>query len=224
VFVDPSLDPDFVDECARLRADTPMACVVLYTTLEPRSIKRCMTLAAAGVEEIVFAGFDDARERLLRLIEDIETRAPVSQVGSMLDALFDGVPGQLRAAIDTLFRDPGRFHCMEDVARESGISTRSVFRWLKRRGIRSGRRLVAAAKLVAAYRLLARDGRSARDVARRLGYPSVDQLSLHLNELTMWTWREVKLGVTMESFCDAIRVGVTSSRARPKRRLSKVHR
>jgi len=97
------------------------------------------------------------------------------------------------------------------LAEAAGVSLRATFRYVKAAGFRSARRLVATARALHAYRLLMDHGRSGSEVAKRLGYRGVDQLSEQLTELANCTVSDIRRGASPPDFERVLLCGLVSS-------------
>jgi AraC-like DNA-binding protein len=191
----------------------PGVSVLLYLRLEPGSVRGCLDAIHAGATDLIFAGFDDSPERLGQIIDTALARGRRTQNARPFLKVLAQLPPSLRAAAESMFRSPERFHTTSDLARAAGMSNRTVFRCLKRCRVRSGRRLIAAARALAAYDLLRLPRRTVHEVARQLGYASAHQLSAHLAELANCTCRDIRRGHPEESFFDAVAASIFSSPA-----------
>jgi len=67
-----TIDPDSLEQ---LRRDYPSLPVVLYTRLNPSSMKAVVRLAKAGIEHVVIAHFDDEPGQFRELLEGIPAHA-----------------------------------------------------------------------------------------------------------------------------------------------------
>lgn len=202
LFVDPLADAVSVPEILSLRERYPKVGIVLYTTLDAVAMRAVVQLAGHGITDLVLFGFDDKPERIRKLIDEAHdaTVVPLTPIENNLAQL----PPQLRRAIEDMFAKPRCFRSTLDLAAAAGMSRRATFRHLKSVGFRSPRRLVASARTIRAYHLMRDGGRSATDVAKRLGYASVDQLSRHFTELAECTASDVRKGKVPTDF--AVRV------------------
>jgi AraC-like DNA-binding protein len=183
VFVDPALDECVPDVIVQLRTAFPNAPVVLYTSFEARRFDRLITLIQDGFADIVFSGFDDSPERLHRLLADLSCRGPLDEFARAIAPMVRLLPRRLVSAVDAMFADPRPFRCTLDLASAAGLNKRVVFRHLAAAGFESPRRLVASVRVLRACQLMRDESRSIREIARRLGYRSADQLAEHFAQL-----------------------------------------
>lgn len=210
VLIDGCAAAQSATELRKLQDDHAGVGMVLYTPLEPQALRESLGAMRAGVNEIAFAGYDDSRDRLTQIIESAIAKARALQLADALSSLFDRLPPGLRSAAEAMFRSPTQFQTVTDLACAARMSNRNLFRSLKRCGIRSGRRLIAAARIAAAYHMLTSTRRSAQEVAAQLGYASVEQLSAHFAELANCTCRDVQRGIPLGVFCGAVLTSLTT--------------
>ena len=215
------LDPLTVDHAAeraiRLRERYPRVTVVIYTSLEPTHLHGVVALAREGFTERVIRGFDDTPERLKRLVDDCVSFSSGREL-AMLEPIVSRLPAPLARAVQDMFRRPRCFRSTLDLAAAAGVSSRAVFRQLKAAGFHSPRRLIASARVIRAFHLLSGGGRSGQEVASRLGYRSVDQLSQHFTELAGCTASDVRRGNIAPDLPGRVLRSLT---ARPQMRPSK---
>jgi AraC-like DNA-binding protein len=211
LFIDPPSLNASVTEVLRLRDRYPEVAIIVYTVLSPTSMRAAVQLAHRGIAELVLFGFDDKQERIRRLIDEAEDAGAVSL--EPLKQHLAMLPEKLRRAVEEMFQRPTRFRSTLDLAAAAGMNPRAAFRHLNAAGFVSPRRLVASARVVRAYQLLRRGGRSAGEVAKRLGYRSVDQLSLHLTQLAGCTANDVKKGSAPAEFMTVVLGSLASFKA-----------
>jgi AraC-like DNA-binding protein len=222
VFVDPLVEDNAADEVRRLRERFAGMSVVVCATLEPNAMRGAARLGAAGATEIVVSGFDDTPERLKRLVEDLA--GAVESRLAPIEANVQRLPDALENAVREMFRRPASFRSTLDLAAAADMSARATFRHLKKAGFRSPRRLVASARVIRATLLLRDRSRTASDIAMRLGYRCVDQLSLHLGELTGFTANDIKKARAPANLDALVLRGLVEplTLAAPKQALSQV--
>jgi AraC-like DNA-binding protein len=213
VVIDPLLCSDGAANAKRLKQRYASTSFIVYTELDPTPFRLVVDLIRMGFTDVVLFGYDDDRQRLERLVQHIADRVSLPAFTEALQPLLERLTSGLRCAIEDMIREPRRFRATPDLAAAAQMSTRAVFRHLKLAGFASPRRLVASARVVRAYQLLSETGRSVQEVADRLRYASADQLSQHFSELAGCTANDVKKGMPMEQFTDAILDAVIGSPA-----------
>lgn len=207
-FVDPATDERFAERIVQMRTECPTSTFVVYTVLEPPYFQDIVRLVEAGVHDVMLFGFDDHHRRLQTLLVDIAARQQFPAFMAAIEPHLMRLPPPLRTATEELLTHPARFRSSHDLARSAGMSTRAVFRHLNSAGFLSLRRLVMAAKVMLAYRLLKGQTRSVYDVADRLGYASSDQLSKHVAELVGCSASHLRWDLPPHNFFGAISRGL----------------
>jgi len=190
-----TIDPDSLEQ---LRRDYPSLPVVLYTRLNPSSMKAVVRLAKAGIEHVVIAHFDDEPGQFRELLEGIPAHALGERMLRELAGPLSALPVVVVRGIDQLFRTPARFGGAQDLASAAGMNLRTLYRNLEPAGIHSARTLVVAARLLRAYSYLQDPGRSIKEVAAKTGYHSPWQLSQHMRDMTGHTTEHVRHAITGE--------------------------
>ena len=183
------VEPDALES---LRRDYPSLPVVLFTRLNPSSMKAVVRLAKSGIEHVVIAHFDDEPTQFRELLESIPAHALGERMLRELAGPLSALPVVVVRGIDQLFRSPGRFAGAQDLASAAGMNLRTLYRNLEPAGIHSARSLVVAARLLRAYSYLQDPGRSIKEVAAKTGYHSPWQLSQHMRDMTGYTTEHVR--------------------------------
>jgi AraC-like DNA-binding protein len=204
LILDPCVPGVTAEWAQGLRSEFPLIAFVLYAELDPLAFARMAELMRNGFADVVLRGYDDTPSRITQLLEDAIARSRDQRTVERVIEQFGGAPAALRSAIVQMFSHPNRFHNVHDLARIALMSIRAVFRHLDAAGVSSGRRLVAAARVLRAYQLLRQHSPTSREVARRLGYASADQMCVHFTELTGYTPAQVKKGVEETDFVDRV--------------------
>ena len=184
LFLDPFAAEGLHERVAQFTGATPAAVVVLYTRSDPGSFQASLPFVRAGITDVVLAGVNDSPMRLARLLQELETRQPMSPLFTALRPQLERLPCAVADAVALLFRQPARLRSVDDLAHHSGVSRRTLFRSLKGAGITSARLLVAASRVSAAHQLLRDPKRTVAETASLLGYSSPDQLREHFVALT----------------------------------------
>ena len=191
-----AVEPDALE---RLRRDYPSLPVVIYTRLNPSSMKAIVRLAKSGIEHVVIAHFDDEPRQFRELLESIPAHSLGERMLRELAGPLSALPVVVVRGIDQLFRSPARFSGAQDLASAAGMNLRTLYRNLEPAGIHSARTLVVAARLLRAYAYLQDPGRSIKDVAAKTGYHSPWQLSQHMRDMTGFTTEHVRHALTGEA-------------------------
>jgi AraC-like DNA-binding protein len=156
-----------------LVARHPATPVVVYTFVTPLAMRATVELARVGARQVVFKGFDDSPRRFRALLEELGDAAWSSALWSWVAARLAHTPARVERAVERLFRYPHRYVDVADLVRASGLTRRTLERWLARAGIGSAKMLVLSARVERAHYLLRHSAAPIGDVAARLGFPSV---------------------------------------------------
>ena len=119
-------------QARELLARHPTLPVVVYTTLAPDSMQATVMLAKLGVQHVVLRGFDDEPRRFRQMLEPA-ARGSAQQLGARARAAASAdAPVLFVRAITRLFEAPQEFVDVDELARMSGMTRRSLDRWFDR--------------------------------------------------------------------------------------------
>lgn len=198
--VDPGADGLVrVTEIRSLLEHYPTLPIVLYTVLSPLALKALVELARYGAQQVVLHRFDDSPAKFLSVLE----RQPGSTLsGLLLEELSEPLavlPKTLARAVERMFKRPGQFFGVPDLASAAQMPRRTVYRCFEAAGLASPRIVVTGARLLRAYSYMREPGHSLLDVATKLGY-SQEQLRRSMVEMVGQTPVRVRSGVDAEQF------------------------
>lgn len=146
--------------------------VVVYTTLAPPAMLGTVELARLGVRHIVLKGYDDTPRNFRALFDLLAAELWRSPLHDQVAPLLATVPGRVRDAVAYLFRAPHRVRDVDDLAALAAVTPRTLHRWLRRSGIASTKRLIAAARVEWGVAQLRSGSQSVELVAAHLHYPT----------------------------------------------------
>jgi AraC-like DNA-binding protein len=198
--VDPGADGLVrVQEIRSLIEQYPTLPMVLYTALSPQTLKALVELAKHGAQQVVLHRFDDAPAKFLSVLE----RQPGSTLSSLmleqLAAPIAALPSALARAVERMFKRPGQFFGVPDLASAAQMPRRTVYRYFEAVGLASPRLMVTGARVLRAYSYMRESGHSLLDVATKLGYTQ-QQLRRSMVELVGQTPVRVRAAVDAEQF------------------------
>ena len=198
--VDPGADGLVrVTEIRSLLEQYPTLPIVLYTVLSPLALRALVELARYGAQQVVLHRFDDSPAKFLSVLE----RQPGSTLsGLLLEELAEPLavlPKTLARAVERMFKRPGQFFGVPDLASAAQMPRRTVYRCFEMAGLASPRMVVTGARLLRAYSYMREPGHSLLDVATKLGY-SQEQLRRSMVEMVGQTPVRVRSGVDAEQF------------------------
>ncbi len=202
--VDPGADGLVrVQEIRSLVEHYPTLPMVLYTSLSPQALRAVVELAKHGSQQVVLHRFDDAPAKFLSVLE----RQPGSTLSSlMLEQLAEPLavlPGGLARAVERMFKRPGQFFGVPDLASAAQMPRRTVYRYFAAVGLASPRLVVTGARVLRAYSYMREPGHSLADVAMKLGYTQ-QQLRRSMVELVGQTPVKVRAAIDAEHFVEIL--------------------
>jgi len=173
---------------------------ILYSTHTREGLRSVLPLARSGAYQVIFRGFDDTRDRL---------RALLDQVGAdlfgerMLDALLPrleqaNAPAEVVQAITRLFRSPQAFRTVHQLAAVSGRRRGQLDRWMAKAGLAPAKVLIVAARVAWTHHYLRAPGNRFKTLALRLGYHDTAALGRHVKWITGMTPTRLRRGVTAD--------------------------
>ncbi len=187
-------------QARELLARHPTLPVVIYTTLAPDSLQATMMLARLGVQNVVLRGFDDEPGRFRRMLSLLPaTQLSDAVLQHVLPHLHD-TPVLFVQAITRLFEAPQEFADVDELARASGMTRRSLDRWFDRSGLNSARMMILVARLTRAMHYMGDSGFLLEDVARKLGYTSIRRFARQVRTATGMAPSTMREAFTSEDF------------------------
>jgi AraC-like DNA-binding protein len=179
VILDPSADGTLnVGAVAGLLKRYPSLPLIGYVTLHAPAFKAIAQLGRLGLEDVVLHRFDDAPDRFLERIEQVQGNALTHRVIEELHDSLRQLPRRLTATIENMFDQPHRYASALDMAVD-GVPIVAIYRNLDAAGLGSPKRLLIAAKVLRGFGYLRDPGYSVLDVSFKLGYKTPRIFSHH---------------------------------------------
>ncbi|HEX4652465.1 MAG TPA: hypothetical protein VGL17_13720 [Gemmatimonadaceae bacterium] len=179
VILDPSADGTLnVGAVAGLLKRYPSLPLIGYVTLHAPAFKAIAQLGRLGLEDVVLHRFDDAPERFLERVEQVQGNSLTHRVIEDLHDSLRQLPRQLYAKIENMFDQPHRYSSALDLAGD-GVAIVGIYRNLDAVGLGSPKRLLIAAKVLRGFGYLRDPGYSVLDVSIKLGYKTARIFSHH---------------------------------------------
>jgi AraC-like DNA-binding protein len=179
VILDPSADGTLnVGAVAGLLKRYPSLPLIGYVTLHAPAFKAIAQLGRLGLEDVVLHRFDDAPDRFLERIEQVQGNSLTHRVIEELHESLRQLPRQLYAKIENMFDQPHRYSSALDLAGD-GVAIVGIYRNLDAAGLGSPKRLLIAAKVLRGFGYLRDPGYSVLDVSIKLGYKTARIFSHH---------------------------------------------
>jgi len=179
VILDPSADGTLnVGAVAGLLKRYPSLPLIGYVTLHAPAFKAIAQLGRLGLEDVILHRFDDAPDRFLERIEQVQGNSLTHRVVEELHDSLRQLPRQLYAKIENMFDQPHRYSSALDLAGD-GVAIVGIYRNLDSAGLGSPKRLLIAAKVLRGFGYLRDPGYSVLDVSIKLGYKTARIFSHH---------------------------------------------
>jgi AraC-like DNA-binding protein len=177
---------DTGDGLASLQSIRDFASVLVYTTVSSETSRAILALGDSGVHDFVFAGFDDAPDRMRLRVEDFAARGADEPVlAQILDAVAQvSAPPGVGDAVRELFRSTWRFRTAQDLAAAAGLSRQHTNVWLHRAGLAPCCTIVTAVRVLRGYQYARMGGLTVVDVAARLRYPDPEVFTNNVRAIT----------------------------------------
>ena len=155
-----------------------------YVSLTPENLHAVAKLSNEGLYEAFLNPLGDSGRRLRAVHEKLGSETLVGGLflGTLEPAAGRLPPGVVRAVID-LFGRPHRYRTVTDLAAQSDIIPRHLYRNFEAVRLGSPRKLVMAAKILRAYGYLRDPHHSVESVSEKLGYESVRVFSRHTRQV-----------------------------------------
>jgi AraC-like DNA-binding protein len=187
-------------QARELLARHPTLPVVIYTTLAADSMQATVMLAKLGVQHVVLRGFDDEPRRFRQMLDQLPAARLSNSVLEHVLPHVQGAPVLFVRAITRLFEAPQEFLDVDELARMSGMTRRSLDRWFARSGLASARTMILVARLTRAKHYMSDPGFLLEDIAKKLGYSSIRVFARQIRAATGMTPSTVRTAFTTEEF------------------------
>lgn len=195
--VDPMLGGAKGQEVERLRVLFPSLPLILYTTaLTAELVPVLLAMGKCGIKQVVLSGTEDHPSRLRGLLSSEKMHAASQRLFDQLNAALAALPGELRWVLENTLRTPGTVQTIQQMAAQARVDRGTCTRWFARAGLPSPRKILAAARVLYAHRLLQDPGFTIEDVAKRLGYAQAKTLQQHARTYLGLTAGEMRLSLT----------------------------
>jgi AraC-like DNA-binding protein len=194
--VDPMLGGARGREVERLRVLFPSLPLALYMpTLTSDLVPVLLAMGKIGIDDYVLSGTEDHPQNLRAMIREKCADASSQLLFDKLSVTLATLPNELRWVLENTLRTPG-VQTIQQLAAHARVDRGTCTRWFTRAGLPSPRKILAAARVLFAHRLLQDPGFTIEDVAKRLGYAQVKTLQQHARTYLGLTAGEMRLSLT----------------------------
>jgi AraC-like DNA-binding protein len=159
---------------------------ILYATHTRDGLRAALPLIRAGVHQVIFRGFDDTRERLRALLDQVAAGKLGERMLAMILPKLEAVdaPAEVIQAVARLYRAPQAFRTVHQLATVAGRQRGQLDRWMLRAGLAPTKVVMLAARVAWAHHYLRAPGNRFKTLALRLGYPDTVGLGRHVKWMT----------------------------------------
>ncbi|MFL5618123.1 MAG: hypothetical protein ACJ79A_06995 [Gemmatimonadaceae bacterium] len=173
---------------------------ILYSTYTRDGLRAVLPLARSGAHQVIFRGFDDTRERLRALLDQVAA----SLLGErLLDVILPrlasvGAPTEVVQAVARLYRAPRAFRTVHQLAVVAGRQRGQLDRWMLKAGLAPTKVVMLAARVAWTYQYLRAPGNRFKTLALRLRYRDAVGLGRHVKWMTGMTPTQLRRSVSAD--------------------------
>jgi len=173
---------------------------ILYAAHTRDGLRAVLPLARSGVHQVVFRGFDDTRERLRALLDQVAASQLAERLLEVIvpRLVAVGAPAEVVQAVARLFHAPTAFRTVHQLATVAGRQRGQLDRWMLKAGLAPTKVVMLAARVAWTYHYLRAPGNRFKTLALRLGYPDVVGLGRHVKWMTAMTPTQLRRSVGEE--------------------------
>jgi AraC-like DNA-binding protein len=161
----------------------PTVTTLAYVSLSPQNFRAIARLGRMGLYEAFLHPLPDAGRRLRTLHDQLASETLVANFLGTLGPAAGRLPPNVVRAVTDLFWRPHRYKTAADLAAQSDVIPRHLYRDFESVRLGSPRKLVIAAKVLRAYGYLRLPHLSVEAVSEKLGYETVRILARHTDEI-----------------------------------------
>lgn len=200
----------------QLRAGFPAVRIVAHCVLSPEASREVLAMARAGVDGLVFEGYDDIGTALRRVLDDAGMHCMRALLTRELGVEFSD---RIWSALCLCFEHPHEALSVSRLAECVGTQRRTLLNRTTREALPSPGVLIAWCRLLMAARMLEDPARSVEQIALSLDFPSATALRNMLRRYTGLRPSEVRehggLRCVLQHFREAL--SLHRARTRPGR-------
>ena len=173
---------------------------ILYSTHTREGLRAVLPLARSGAHQVIFRGFDDTRERLRALLDQVAAGLLGERILEAILPRLGAVeaPAEVVQAVARLFRAPQAFRTVHQLATVAGRRRGQLDRWMLKAGLAPAKVLMLAARVAWTHHYLRAPGNRFKTLALRLGYPETVGLGRHVKWMTGRTPSELRRRVAAD--------------------------
>jgi AraC-like DNA-binding protein len=161
---------------ALLAIAAPGVPVVVFSKPSRDVLRNLIAIARHHPTEFVHRGLGDERKQIVYAIANLRRWDTTSQLLNRIISTTDLLPRPIAHALELTLREAEGVMRTADLQPWSGVSERTIDRWLRRVGLRAPRHFIEAGRLISAYRILRHSAASIACAAEATGYASAIEL------------------------------------------------
>jgi AraC-like DNA-binding protein len=186
----------------RLRAGYPSLPIIAYAVLTPGGSQGILSLARAGVHELVIRGFDDLGLTMRAALARAREQAAAAYVMRELES---EIPPAMRPLIRHCLERGAQAQTVAGLARTLGVHRKTLVNRSRDAGFPTPSLLIGWCRLLLAARLLEDPARSIEQVALALDFPSATALRNMLRRYAGLSPSEVRQRGGLRCVLDTLR-------------------
>jgi len=179
---------------------------ILYSPHTRDGLRAVLPLARSGAHQVIFRGFDDTRERLRALLDDVAAGLLGERMLEVILPRLDAAnaPPEVVHAVARLFRAPQAFRTVHQLATVAGRRRGQLDRWMLKAGLAPAKVVMLAARVAWTHHYLRAPGNRFKTLALRLGYPDTVRLGRHVKWMTGMTPTQLRRGVSADALLEIL--------------------
>jgi AraC-like DNA-binding protein len=179
---------------------------ILYAAHTREGLRAVLPLARSGAHQVIFRGFDDTRDRLRGLLDQVAAGLLGERLLAVILPMLEAAnaPVEVVQAIARLFRAPQAFRTVHQLAAVTGRRRGQLDRWMLRAGLAPAKVMIVTARVAWTHHYLRAPGNRFKTLALRLGYRDTVALARHVRWMTGMTPSELRRGVTADTLLEIL--------------------
>jgi hypothetical protein len=179
---------------------------ILYSSHTREGLRAVLPLVRSGAYQVIFRGFDDTRERMRALIDQIAAGILGERLLEVVVPRLErvGAPAEVVQAIARLYRAPHAFRTVHQLAAVTGRRRGMLDRWMSKAGLAPAKVMMLAARVAWTHHYLRAPGNRLKALALRLGYADTVRLGRHVKWMTGLTVTQIRREVSADALLDIL--------------------
>jgi AraC-like DNA-binding protein len=157
--------------------------VVAYCRIRNELCRPLLELTKAGLADVVVYPLRDNGKQLIRIADRLTGYSLAYGFLGLIEPQFVRLEPRVQLAMLDLFKRPYRYQTGADIARESHVPARTLYRTLHEAGLATPKKYVTVAKILHGYSYLRDSCVSVETVSNNVGYSGRRKFSDHVHEI-----------------------------------------